>query len=49
MSNIPTSEPAPAAAPYSNSEEEIESEIDSDNPAPIKEFFLVKLNSTLHE
>ena len=49
MSSIPNSEPAPAAAHSPNSDEETEDEVDSDNPPPIQECFLVKLNSTLHE
>ena len=49
MSSIPNSEPAPAAAHSPNSDEEIEDEVDSDNPPPIQECFLVKLNRTLHE
>ena len=48
MSTIPNSEPAPAAAHSPNSDEEIEDEVDSDNPPPIQECFLVKLNRTLH-
>ena len=49
MSSIPNSEPAPAAAHSPNSDEEIEDEVDYDNPPPIKECFLVKLNRTVHE
>ena len=49
MSSIPNSEPAPAAAHSPNSDDEIEDEVDSDNPPPIQECFLVKLNRTLHE
>ena len=49
MSSIPNSEPAPAVAHSHNSDEEIEDEVDSDNPPPIQECFLVKLNRTLHE
>ena len=49
MSSIHNSEPAPAAAHSPNSDEEIEDEVDSDNPPPIQECFLVKLNRTLHE
>ena len=49
MSSIPNSEPAPAAALSPNSDEEIEDEVDSDNPPRIQECFLVKLKRTLHE
>ena len=49
MSNIPNSEPTPTLAPSANSNEEIEDEVDSDNPPPIQECFLVKVNRTLHE
>ena len=49
MSSIPNSEPAPAAAHSPNSDEENQDEVDSDNPPPIQECFLVKLNRTLHE
>ena len=50
MASIPNSEPATAAAHYPNSDEEIEEEEgDYDNPPPIHECFLVKLNRTLHE
>ncbi|KAF0147012.1 MAG: hypothetical protein FD188_3554, partial [Ignavibacteria bacterium] len=38
----------PAAAHSPNSDEEIEDEVDSDNPSPIQECFLVKINRTLH-
>ena len=49
MPSISNSEPAPAAAHSPNSDEEIEDEVDSDNPPPIPECFLVKLNRTLYE
>ena len=49
MPGIPNSEPAPAAAHSPNSDEEIEEEVDSNNPPPIQECFLVNLNRTLHE
>ena len=44
-SSIPNCEPAPAAAQSSYSAPDV----DSDNPPPIQECFLVKLNRTLHE
>ena len=49
MTSLANSEPAPAAAHSPNSDEEIEDEVDWDNPAPIQECLLVKLDSTLHE
>ena len=49
MSSIPNSEPAREAAHSPNSDEEIEDEVDSHNPTPIEECFLVKLNMSLHE
>ena len=48
-SSIPNSEPAPAAAHSPHSDEEIGDEVDSHNPPPIQECFLLKLNRTLHE
>ena len=49
MSRLPNSEPAPAAAHFSNSDEEINDEVDSNNPPPIQKCFLVKINRTLHD
>ena len=49
MPSIPNSESAPAAAHSPNSDEEKEEEVDSDNPQPIQECFLIKLNRKLHE
>ena len=49
MPIIPNSEPSTEAAHSPNSDEEIEDEVDSDNPPPIQECFLVKVNRTLHE
>ena len=42
MSSIPNYEPAPATALSPKSDEEIEDEVDSDNPSPIQESFLVQ-------
>ena len=49
MPSIPNSEPAPAAAHSPSSDEEIQAEVDSDNPPHIHECFLVKLHGKLHE
>ena len=49
MHSIPNSEPAPTSGPSTDSNEEIEGEVDSDNPPPFHECFLVKINRTLHE
>ena len=49
MSSIRNCEPAPAAAHSPYSDEEIEDEIESENPPPIQECFIVKLNRALYE